>query len=221
MKKLLFIALILFFNAEVFSQFKMAVGPEMGFNLNLHGGGDIDEGGSGFGFLLSGRVDMSFNRTQSLGLQTGFAFYDSRGGSSETTSMQQNAAMNVENDVSISYFQIYSLFKYRLPMGMYFLFGPQIGFDLSAELEQTYNITTPGYYFQGGSQTQKSKSTMKNTNARFELKMGGGFDIQLSDLITLSPQLTFGFGLTDVIEDVDYSIHSFQVGVACKFNVVN
>jgi hypothetical protein len=35
--------------------------------------------------------------------------------------------------------------------------------------------------------------------------MGAGYDIPLSKLITLAPQLTFGYGVSDVIEDVDYS----------------
>ncbi|MBI9073241.1 MAG: outer membrane beta-barrel protein [Melioribacteraceae bacterium] len=219
-KLLLFVVLLLSFNTLVFGQFSMSVGPELGLNFNLHGGGDIDEGGSGIGLLLAGTVDMAFNRSRSLGIQTGFAFYDNRSGSSELTGQEQNVAITTENDVSISYFQIYTLFKFRLPAGIYFVFGPQIGFDLSAELESTQTIMTPGYYFQGGSTSQKSKNTIKDTNSRFELKMGGGFDIELSDLITLTPQLTFGFGLSDVVEDVDYSIHTFQLGVACKFNVI-
>ena len=63
-------------------QFRMSVGPEVGFNLNLHTGSDLDEGGSGLGVALSGIVDMSFTSNRAIGLLTGLAFYDNRSGSS-------------------------------------------------------------------------------------------------------------------------------------------
>lgn len=196
------------------AQFRMAVGPEVGFNFNLHTGSDLDEGGSGLGMALSGIVDMTFTSDRAIGLLTGLAFYDNRSGSSSSLFSQNGTNYSVDNDVSIAYFQIISLFKYRIPnVGVYFVFGPQIGFDLSSELEQTYSIV-------GGQTVQKTKNSLKDTNARFELKFGGGWDIDVSPLITLAPQLTFGLGLTDVIEDVDYVIHSFQLSIACKFNVI-
>ena len=132
-------------------------------------------------------------------------FYDNRNGSATTLGNLNGVNYSAENDVSISYFQIETLFKYRLPMGIYFVFGPEIGFDLNAELEST--ITYPQYPTYSG---EKQKSSLKNVNTRFELKMGAGYDIPLSKLITLAPQLTFGYGVSDVIEDVDYSIINFS-----------
>lgn len=213
----LFVISVLIFTllaSVVNGQFRMSVGPEVGFNFNLHTGSDLDEGGSGLGMALSGIVDMTFTSDRAIGLLTGLAFYDNRSGSSSSLFSQNGTNYSVDNDVSIAYFQIISLFKYRIPnVGVYFVFGPQIGFDLSAELEQTYSIV-------GGQTVQKTKNSLKDTNARFELKFGGGWDIDVSPLITLAPQLTFGLGLTDVIEDVDYVIHSFQLSIACKFNVI-
>ena len=195
-------------------QFRMSVGPEVGFNFNLHTGSDLDEGGSGLGVALSGIVDMSFTSNRAIGIITGLAFYDNRSGSSSQLVSQNNVNYSLEHEVSIAYFQIISLFKYRIPnVGVYFVFGPQIGFDMSSELETNISIV-------GGQTVQKTKNSLKDTNARFELKFGGGWDIELSPLITLAPQLTFGLGLSDVIEDVDYSIHTFQLSVACKFNVI-
>lgn len=213
----LFVISVLMFTlltSVVNGQFRMSVGPEVGFNFNLHTGSDLDEGGSGLGMALSGIVDMTFTSDRAIGLLTGLAFYDNRSGSSSSLFSQDGTNYSVDNDVSIAYFQIISLFKYRIPnVGVYFVFGPQIGFDLSSELEQTYSIV-------GGQTVQKTKNSLKDTNARFELKFGGGWDIDVSPLITLAPQLTFGLGLTDVIEDVDYVIHSFQLSIACKFNVI-
>ncbi len=226
MKKYLFIVLFAFLcinNSQ--AQFRMSIGPALGLNFNLHNGSDIDEGGSGFGMAFTAQIDMSFNSDRSLGILTTMAFYDNRSGSTSQTASQnqgnQVVSFNIDNDVSISYFQLETMFKYRIPnVGVYFLFGPALGFNLSAELEREVTITTPGYYFQNGQQSQKSKETLKNTNTRFALAAGSGIDISISRLITLSPQLTFRYGISDVIEDVSYKILTFQAVVACKFNIL-
>jgi len=206
------ITLSIVFTSTAFSQFRMAVGPAFGMNFNLHGGSDVKDGGTGFGVSFEGKADMSFDRGRNLGVIFGLAFYDGRGGSSSTTGTDPNVGnYTQDNDVSISYFQIETLFRYRLNSGLYFLFGPQIGFCESAESEITYT-------WQGGS--QKNKSSIKDTPARFALKTGAGYDIPLSKLITLSPELTFGLGLTNAVKDVKYKIQTIQAIVVCKFNII-
>ena len=212
---LLTITLVMFFSNRTNAQFHMGVGPSLGFNFNLHTGSDLDEGGSGLGLVLAAQADMTFTADRTIGMITSLVFYDNRNGSATTLGNQNGVNYIAENDVSISYFQIETLFKYRLPMGIYFVFGPEIGFDLNAELEST--ITYPQYPTYSG---EKQKSSLKNVNTRFELKMGAGYDIPLSSLITLAPQFTFGYGISDVIEDVDYSILTFQALVTCKFMVL-
>ncbi|MBN1398539.1 MAG: outer membrane beta-barrel protein [Bacteroidetes bacterium] len=214
-KVILFSVLFLFITvtSTSFSQFKMDIGPAFGFNFNLHNGSDLQEGGTGFGIFFAGRSDMSFDRNRNLGVIFGLAFYDGRGGSSSTSGTDQYYGnYTQDNDVSIAYFQIETLFRYRLNSGLYFFFGPQLGFDETAELEQT--TTVQGY------QPQKTKTTIKETKTRFELKTGAGYDIPLSRLITLSPEFSFGLGLTDVIKDVKYKISTIQAGVVCKINVI-
>lgn len=220
MKKLsllIITGLLLFFYANnMKAQFHMGVGPSLGLNFNIHTGSDIDEGGTGFGILFAGQVDMTFNQNRSLGMITSIVFYDNRSGSSSQFGNYQGTNYNADNNVSISYFQLETLFKYRIPnVGVYFLFGPELGFDLSADLEQ--EISFPQ---NPTAAPQKTKSSLKNVNSRFELKMGAGYDIQLSQLITLAPQLTFGYGISNVIEDVDYNILTFQALVTCKFNIL-
>lgn len=219
MKKLCFLlvtlTLIMLLSNQTNAQFHMGVGPSLGFNFNLHTGSDLDEGGSGLGLVLAAQTDMTFTQDRSIGMIASLVFYDNRNGSATTLGNQNGVNYSAENDVSISYFQIETLFKYRLPMGIYFVFGPEIGFDLNAELES--EITYPQYPTYSG---EKQKSSLKNVNTRFELKMGAGYDIPLSKLITLAPQLTFGYGVSDVIEDVDYSILTFQALVTCKFMVL-
>lgn len=202
-----------------YAQFRMSVGPAIGLNLNLMNGSDLDNGGSGFGFLFAGQVDMTFNQDRSLGLLTNLAFYDNRSSNFSLTIPvpQQGLNQSQDTDVSLSYFQLESLFKYRLPVGVYFVFGPALGFNLSAER----NIKVTNTFNNGQQQSFKVKETLKNTNTRFALVAGSGYDIRLSQLITLTPQLTFRFGLTDVIQDFSAKVITIQAGVACKFNIIN
>lgn len=196
------------------AQFHMSVGPAMGFNLNLPSGSDVENGGSGFGIAFAGRIDMSFDQARMFGIITGLTFYDGRGVSdSQTGTDQQYGRYTIDNDFSLSYFQIEALFRLRLPAGIYFMMGPVIGFNESAEVEQTYQLLDLN-------QSGKSKQTLKETNVRFELKAGAGYDIPLSKLITLTPELSFGLGLTNVIKNVSSHVHTIQALVTCKFNVL-
>ncbi len=209
------VAILLSLTSAINGQFRMSVGPELGFNFNLHNGADIDEGGSGFGIGLGGIVDMTFDSRRSIGIITGLSFYNNRSGSISELASQNGVNYSLDYDVSIAYFEIISMFKYKIPTsGIYFVFGPQIGFKMSAQLTTKISVV-------GGQQIQKTKQSIKNTNTRFELRTGAGWDFVISPLITITPQLTFGFGITDVIEDVDYNIHTFDLSVTCKFNVIN
>ncbi len=193
-----------------FGQFKMSVGPAIGLNFNLHSGSDLPQNGNGFGFVFAGQADMMFNK--SLGLISSLYFYDGRGGS---YSMTNN---NVTYDVgaSISYFDIEPLLKIQMQNSpLYFVGGPSLGFNLSGESD--VKITTPGYVFQGGGTTQKQ--TLQNMNTRFELKAGAGYTIPLSG-VDLDPRLTFGYGLTNVQENVVWKIMTFQLMVAVNFRVI-
>lgn len=206
-----------------YSQFKLAVGPELGLNFNLHTGSDLKESGSGFGMVFGGYTDMSF--TPTVGLITGLAFYDNRSGSISTTGTENVQGTNVnfttDADFSLAYFQIESLFKLGIPRsGFYFIMGPVLGFNISSESSSTVTITTQGFTFQDGSNKQTSKATIKDTQVRFELKGGAGYDIPVSHLITVTPQVSFGYGLTNVVKDVKWKILTIQVMAGVKFNLI-
>jgi hypothetical protein len=216
--------LSLFMSIPGYSQFKLSVAPALGMNFNLHTGSDLQESGSGFGMVLGGYADMDF--TPTVGLIAGLAFYDNRSGSISSTGTAQdpqvgNINYTTDADFSLAYFQIESLFKLSIQKShFYFVMGPVLGFNMSSEYEQTITITTPGVTFQGGSTKQTSKSTIKDTQVRFELKAGAAYDIPISKLITLAPQLTFGYGLTNVVKDVKWKILTIQGMVFVKFNLM-
>lgn len=213
------IAFIFLTTLPLSAQFKLGLEPALGLNYNIHTGSDLKETGSGIGIVFGGYAHMSFSK--SIGMIAGLAFYDNRSGSYSETGSE--GGINYTNDVSVSlaYFQIESLFKYSLPTSdVYVVMGPVLGFNVESESEVTTKITTPGYVFPGGSNSQKNKASIKDTQVRFELKFGAGYEIPLTETIDIVPQLTFGYGLTNVVKDVKWKILSFQALVGVKFNLM-
>jgi hypothetical protein len=211
-------AVMLMFVSNSFAQFKMSVAPVSGMSFNIHNGSDLNQSGNGFGVVAGALVDIQFNK--SIGLITNVGFYDNRSGSYEDNiTFQPGVEGTVENSVSLSYFTIEPLFKFQ-PSRFYLMVGPAIGFNLSAENEIVETITTPGWTFDGENTTRKSKGTIRNTNVRFELKAGAGYNIPVAKGFEIAPQVTFGYGLTNVVEDVQWKILTFQANVAFKFAVL-
>jgi hypothetical protein len=203
------VCLILVFAFTAQAQFKMAVGGGMGLNLNLFSGSDVN-GGSGLGIAIAGQADMSFSKT--IGIVTSIYFYDNRSGSYTMTG--NSGGINYTQDISasVAYFEIEPLFKLKLEEApVYFVIGPSLGFNMenSYEAKTTYN-----------NQTQTQKATIQNMNTRFELKAGGGMIFPLSKTMRINSQLTFGYGLANVVKDVNWKILSFAVLGSFEIDVV-
>lgn len=210
---------LVLFSSVNYAQFRLSLSPALGMNFNIHTGSDLPETGTGFGMMIGGYADMNF--TENIGLIAGLAFYDNRSGSYSQTGTEQGVSYTEDLSASLAYFQIESLFKLGVKRSsFYFVMGPVLGFNISSEGEQTIKITTPGYTFQDGSTSQKSKATIKDTQIRFELKAGAGYDIPVSNGIAIAPQLTFGYGLTNVVSDVKWSILTIQAQVGVKINML-
>ncbi|QQS35622.1 MAG: outer membrane beta-barrel protein [Ignavibacteriales bacterium] len=212
-------AILLLLSSNSFAQFRMSVAPVTGMGFSIHNGSDLNQSGNGFGVTAGALIDMQFN--QSVGLLTNIGFYDNRSGSYEDDiTFQPGVVGTIENSVSLSYFTIEPLFKFQFPSRFYLMIGPAIGFNLSAENEIVEKITTPGWTFDGQNTTRKSKGTIRNTNVRFELKAGMGYNIRVANGFDIAPQVTFGYGLTNVVEDVNWKILTIQANVAFKFAVL-
>jgi hypothetical protein len=212
-------AVMLIFSSNSFAQFRMSIAPVSGMSFNIHNGSDLNTSANGFGFVAGGMVDMQFN--PSVGLITNFGFYDNRSGSyKDDITFQPGVVGTIENSMSLSYFSIEPLFKYQFPSRIYLMVGPSLGFNLSAENEIIETITTPDWTFDGENRTRKSTSTLRNTNVRFELKAGAGYNIRVANGFDIAPQVTFGYGLTNVVEDVNWKILTIQANVAFKFAVM-
>lgn len=217
---------VVFYTNPAYSQFRLNLGPSIGLNYNIHTGSDLPQSGSGFGFLLGGQADMSF--TPNVGLIANMQFYDNRSGSFTQTSSNQyqdqlgnpvSSTVSTDNSASLAYFDIEALFKYSLSTNNLFFFaGPSVGFNIEGSYNVTQTETFPVPY-QSNNSTNTSKGSFQNLNTRFELKFGGGYDIPAGSMF-ITPQLSFGYGLTEVEQNIKWRILTIQAMVTVKFNVI-
>jgi len=198
------------------AQFKLQLGPVTGLNFNIGTGSDCPNTSTGFGFVIGGQLDMNF--TPSAGLITNLQFYDNRSSSFSEDGSVNGIKYTVENSASIAYFIIEPLFKLTLQgSSLFFVVGPSVGLNIQATRERKLTSSTDNVTFQDG--TTKQSASIKNMNARFEMKLGSGLDINLGSVI-LAPMLTFGYGITNIQQDISARILTIQALVAVKFNLL-
>ena len=201
------------------AQFHLGIAPALGMNFNIHSGSDLSSTGTGFGFVFAGEADMKFSRT--FGMIGRLGFYDNRSGSVSSTGSQGGVNYTVDNSVSLAYFNLEPLIAIYLPQSPFFFFaGPSLGFNITGSTETTTTITSPGFTFPGGSTNQTAKSSLKDVLVRFELKAGAGYEIPIAKKISIVPQLSFGFGLTNVVSNFSWHVMSFQLMVPVRFDLI-
>jgi len=201
------------------AQFHMGVAPELGMNFNIHGGSDLNQTGTGFGVAFGGEADMKFSK--SIGMIGRLVFYDNRSGSTSTTGSQQGVNYTVDNSVSLAYLDLEPLITIWLPQSdLFFFAGPEVGFNIQGSTETTTTITSQGYTFPDGTTKQTAKGSLKDVNVRFELKLGAGYEIPIARKIAILPQLSFGYGLTNVVSDVSWHVITIQLMVPVTFDLM-
>ena len=194
-----------------FGQFSMKIGPITGMNFNIHSGSDLSETGTGIGFMIGSEADMMFNPT--IGIIARLIFYDNMSGSTSSSGNYYGVNYTQDNSASVGYFTIDALFKFEIPhSGFYFFAGPSFGIPVEGQIETT--ISASGY------QDQKTKASIKDQTARFALKIGSGYDIPIARGMDISPNVSFGLGLTKVMSDVSWRIISIHAGATLKFRVI-
>ncbi len=225
MKKILFLTLVFAFlislQEKSNAQFNLKLGPVTGMNFNIGTGSDLPETSSGFGFLFGAQVDMNF--TPVIGLITNLQFYDNRSGgyNLDGTLKGTNTAVTEERNFSVAYFLIEPLFKLRIPgSGFYFVVGPELGFTVQSSFSTRLEQQNGNPINYPGTTTNKSKGSLKNTNARFAIKLGSGIDLPVGKLVTLAPQLNFGYGITTFQENFESRILTIQALLAVKFTLI-
>lgn len=196
------------------AQFRLRLGPQVGLNFNIGTGSDVNETTNGFGMVIGGQVDMSF--TPVVGIMANLQFYDNRYVSSSIDGTADNgSSYTITDGTSMAYFMIEPLLKLSIPASNFFFFiGPAIGFPVQSSFEEKITSPNNNVTFQGG-QT-KITGTVRNTNARIEMKLGTGVDINLGG-VYLTPQVSFGYGLSNIQENFEAKILTFQALATVKF----
>lgn len=196
------------------AQFRLKLGPQVGMNFNIGTGSDVENTTNGFGAVFGAQVDMSFNPV--IGLIANMQFYDNRYVSESVDGTTDNGSnYTVTSGTSMAYFMIEPLLKLSIPASNFFFFvGPSVGFPVQSSFEQKVTSPNNNVTFQGGG--TKFTTTLRNTNTRFELKLGSGVDINLGG-VYLTPQVSFGYGLTTIQEDIEARILTFQLLTSVKF----
>ncbi len=216
--KLLFnsVMITLFVVNIAFAQFHLSIGGNTGMNYNIGTGSDLEETMTGFGFVIGATADMDFS--QVIGLNVNLQFYDGRNGSNATEGTVQGIPYTLHQEASLAYFAIEPLLKIMIPgSGLFFLFGPAIGFNISGTSEVRLTSENNQVTFADGS--TKIKSSIKNTLVRFALKAGVSYDIKLG-AVYLTPALVFDYGITNVQSDVSSHILSFQALAYVKYAIL-
>lgn len=218
MKKiaLAIICIAFLFTQTLTAQFGLKLAPVTGLNFNIGTGADLEKTATGFGMVTGAQVDMNF--TPVIGIITAIQFYDNRSGSFSEQGTFEGVPFTIKQKASIAYFVVEPLLKIAIPnSGFYFVAGPALGINIQGS--QELRLTSSGNLtFQDGS--TRIKQSMQNTNARFEFKAGAGFDIPVASWIDLTPQLTFGLGITKIMQDVESRIMTVQLSTAVKFKLI-
>ncbi|HEX2866863.1 MAG TPA: outer membrane beta-barrel protein [Ignavibacteriales bacterium] len=194
------------------AQFRLRLGPQVGMNFNIMTGSDVSETTNGFGAVIGAQVDMSF--TPVVGLMANMQFYDNRYSSYSVDKTVDNTPYTETLGYSMAYFMIEPLFKLSVPNSSFFFFvGPSLGFPVQSSYEDRLTSSANVTFNDG---TKKHTGTIRNTTTRFEMKLGSGVDINLGG-VYLAPQFSFGYGLSNFIEDTEAKILTFQVLTTVKF----
>lgn len=214
MKKFMpFIAIILLLVCAqpLIAQFGLKLSPTIGVNYNIGNGKDIRNSGSGFGAVFGAQADLRFMPV--IGIIAGLQFYDDRSWSHSQEFMSQGRPTVFDEDLKIAYFMIESLLKISIPnTGVYFIAGPAFGFNVQDSWKYTETVS--------GFPPQRFSGNIDNLNVRLEFKVGSGLEIPVTHSIDLVPQISFGYGITDMVENVSARIMSFQFTAGVKFRVI-
>ncbi len=215
---ILIVILCLMFPSTIQAQFKMAIGPVFGGNVNVHTGAALQKTGTGVGFVIGGQAELSF--TKSLGALATVNFYDNRIGSFTHTFDTLGVAYSADESETVVYLDIEPLFKFTLPdVPLYVVAGASVGFSIQGKSEATTTIMTPGYSFPDGTDNLLVKTDIRNVNTRYELKVGCGYIYTVDKRTHLNFQFLYSYGLNKVTSDQDWKIMSFGLTAAFEFTL--
>jgi hypothetical protein len=214
---LLFSVLILSTNS-IYAQ-RFSIGPRITGNLNIFNAKNLTGTWSGIGVGIGPTLDLSFN--QHIGMMINLTVFDMRNFSNsqdgQITVQLQNGQQtqvngSVENAASLSYLTIDPMFKAEFS-GFYMVAGPSLGVKLASSLQKTLSPI--------GGTPQVTNNDLDTKSVVFDIAVGTGYNIRLSEGMDLGTDLMAYIPITDTYNFVaqSNSVFSIKLGAALKFRI--
>lgn len=148
--------------------------------------------------LVTAQVDLQFSRLLAL-----LVWVEGMSGMSFNPDFEDD----FDYHYSINYFSIAPTLKLCFPRRpLYVYLGPGFGFKTTGKVRQTY-------------ESLSLTEDLTDMNMRIDARLGVGYDIFLTNRMTLSPFVGFNFGLNEVVKDSDWKANTFQAGLVLRYTV--
>lgn len=215
------------------------IGLEGGYSLNTYTGqystfeGTTECGtfkdGSGSGLLFGLRIEYMFSRRISL---IGSILYEDRSGKFNKSSVAApvfisddkppvDAVLEEALEAKLNYLSITPLLKFKLlRLGLDVVVGPSFNLLMSNKATQTENILSPSsLYFLGGSKSRTViDGEIKSKNSLIiDAKAGLLFEIPVTDLFSIVPEVMATFPLMKVTSEYDWKISTIQFLICFRY----
>jgi opacity protein-like surface antigen len=192
------------------------------------------DGGSGGGFIGAAVARYlpaeggDFMSSLAYGLRLGFSQSKTSFETTERIGSAADEQGNVESvmatyavETTISTLLIEPSVQYRLS-SLDLNLGLSIGYTLGGDFSQSEHLASPSdaRYADGTTERNVSAGTFSSddlSSIRTGLTIGAGYEIPVSPLITVIPEISYLIALGSPVRDVDWSPNEFRGGVSILF----
>ncbi|MDT8324138.1 MAG: hypothetical protein RRA94_08510 [Bacteroidota bacterium] len=214
------------------------IGPMAGANLNTHSGDfttdfcDCDfEDGSGAGLSVGLEVGHYLSSTFAVALKA--VYSDLRADYSYQIledaevideGLVEDVLFERRNTVILGYFMLHPVLQLHPVNWLYLFAGPAVGVKTTATQEYTKVVTDERFAFELGDGDTRivSRDTGELPRAeslRADLRIGIGANLRLSRSILFAPEASFGYPITTISDDDNWSAQAFHLIGILKFEL--
>ncbi|MCB2205917.1 outer membrane beta-barrel protein [bacterium] len=214
------------------------IGPQAGANLNSHDGDFVTdfcecafEDGSGTGLAIG--IEAGHFLSNSIAVALKLVYNDLRAdysyqllqdGLLPDNTVVEDVLFERQNTVVLGYLMIHPVIQLH-PIGGFYLFGgPAIGFNMSATQDYTLLVVDERFAFDVGDpesrEVLKDSGDLPGANGiRADLRFGAGYNLRLSRSILFAPEISYGYPLTNISDDDNWSASAIHVIGVFKFEL--
>jgi hypothetical protein len=214
------------------------IGPQAGANLNSHSGDFVTdfcdcgfEDGSGAGMSIGFEVGHFLSSTFAVALKA--VYSDLRADYSyeileDAEVRDEGTVRDVlferRNTVVLGYFMIHPVLQLHPVNGLYVFAGPAVGVRTTATQEYTKVVTDERFVYELGDPDTRivSRDTgdlPRAESLRADLRVGIGANLRLSRGILFAPEVSYGYPLTTISDDDNWSAEAFHLIGVLKFEI--